>query len=494
MKVFYFIRKRKLKTVLFLLMLLSVSVFLSTHIGAMPETKTGDRLLILHLQGVYSAKISLMPFDGLKTKPAIAEASDVKEGGTATLRIPAQYLPGEFVLRMDYRKKEGDTPYPSEKNIFINNQNVELAIDPLHVHNADYTKFSEDETENTVYAAFMKKNSEKRMPIEFIKQFLLSYDRTESKLYLQAVKEFNERRKEYNAWLKRQAKANSKLYVSNLFQFQHMPEIKWGGDLEQRPNQMLENYFEGIDFSNPLILRSREISMLMDGYMRLYGMQATTEELRDSLFTEAGRVACEEASKGHPEVYGWMVDYFYKGYETYAIDGGMLALEEHANNPNCLTTKRAEITKRLESLARLAPGTLAPDFASKDGKGKDFDFHKWKPNTQYKLLLFSISGCASCKELKKDVAEWSDKPKNKKKLGAVVVNLDKIETEAQKSKTMAYIPSEWKYIHAKGGLDGSIAKDYAILSTPAMFLINSKNNTIVSIPDNFDQLLKDLSA
>ncbi|MDP8297975.1 MAG: redoxin domain-containing protein [Candidatus Orphnella occulta] len=478
------------KTAFLLLMYLSVSVFLNTDISAMPETKTGDHLLILHLQGVYSAKVSLIPFIGLKATTPIAEVADLKDGGTATLKIPAQYLPGEFVLRLDYRAKEGDSPYPSEKGLFINNQDIELFIDPLHVHDADYTKFSDGETENTAYAKFMEENNEKRMPIEFIKQFLLSYDRPKSKLYLEAVKEFNQRRKEYNAWLKKQAKINNKLYVSKLFQFQHMPAIEWGGDLEERPSQLLKNYFDGIDFSDPIILRSREISMLMDGYMRLYGMQATTEELRDTLFTEAGRVACEEASKGHPEVYGWMVDYFYKGYETYGIEDGMAILKKHVDNPNCLTTKREQITKRLDGISRLVAGAAAPNFTATDSTGSNFELYKWKNDSAHKLILFSLPGCSSCKKLKEDLAKWYIEPNNKDKLDVLIVDLDK--PGSQGAKITKTLPAGWKYIHTKGGIESSIAKDYAILSAPAMFLLDNKDNAIVSTPFDLDQLIKDL--
>ena len=56
-------------------------------------------------------------------------------------------------------------------------------------------------------------------------------------------------------------------------------------------------------------------------------MQAEGEEERNTLFVLAGRVACEAASSGHPEVYGWMVDYFYNGYKTQGINDGIAMLD-----------------------------------------------------------------------------------------------------------------------------------------------------------------------
>lgn len=315
----------------------------------LPEQDTNQRRFTVHLQGVFAAKVSLMPLEGLKavySKP-VGEVSDVKNGETATIEIPARYLPGEFVLRIDYRAKEADHPYPAEKHIFVNKQDVELFVDPLRIHNSDYTKFSAGERENTVYNDFIRENSKKRMPIDLLRQFLLGYDRPKSKLYKQTDKEFQRRRVEYNTWLDNQADAHSELYVSNLFQFQHIPAIEWSGSESEPISRILKNYFEGIDFSDPIIVGSRELSLLMDGYMKLYGMQVTAEEQRNPLFVRAGRIACEIASQGHPKVYGWMVDYFYTGYETYNIEAGMTMLREHINNPNCLTSvKRGQLPFR----------------------------------------------------------------------------------------------------------------------------------------------------
>lgn len=322
----------------------AVSVFGSP----LPEQDTNHRRLTVHLQGVFEAKVSLIPFEGLKavySKP-VGEVSNVKSGGTVTIEIPPRYLPGEFVLRIDYRVKEADHPYPAEKNIFINKQDIELFVDPLHIHNSDYTKFSAGERENTVYDAFIRENSKKRMPIDLLRQFLLSYDRPKSKLYRQAVKDFKQRCGEYNIWLDNQADAHSELYVSNLFQFQHIPAVEWDGSESERVSRILENYFDGIDFSDPIIVGSRGLSLFMDGYMKLYGLQVTTEEERSPLFVRAGRIACEKASRGHPEVYGWMVDYFYTGYETYGIEARIAILQEHINNPNCLTSKKQQTIKR----------------------------------------------------------------------------------------------------------------------------------------------------
>lgn len=465
-------------------------VFVSLFGAAAPKQGVSERSLAVRLQGVFSAKVSLIPFEGLKAVNPIAEIEDVKNGETTVIKIPAQYLPGEFVLRVNYRAEESSRPYPAERTIFINKQDVELSVNPLYIRNSEHTKFSAGETENTVYNAVMEENAVKRAQIDLLRQFLLSYDRPKSQVYKQAIKEFEKRRAEYNRWLSGYVKKYRKLYISRLFRFQHVPAAVWGASPEERHGQLIKNYFEGIDLNDPLIIRSRELSMFMDGYMNLYGMQAVTRELRDELFTQAGRAACEKASKGHPKVYGWMVDYFYAGYETYGITEGMAMLKEHINNPNCLTTKKQQIIKRLEGSAKLVPGALAPNFVISDNEGNSFEFHKWKGKAPYKLLLFWSTNCEFCSRLINELKQWHNEPANKEKIDIAAVSLDETKTETREWRTaIAGFPG-WKHFLAKGGINSLVANDYAILSTPVMFLIESESNIIVFVPGNLDELDK----
>jgi len=469
-----------------------VWVFAVVPVFGAPAAEQGadERLLTVHLQGVFSAKISVIPFEEGKAINTVAEADNVKSGETAVLKVPIQYVPGEFVIRIYYRAKESDSPYPTEKTIFINRQDIELFIDPLHIHDTEKTKFSAGETENTVYLAFMEENNKKRKQVFLLQEFLSNYDSPKSELYAQGVKEFEKRRVEYNAWLNDQTETHHDLYVARLFQFQYLPAIDWIVSQNEQNRQLLENYFERIDLNDPLIVRSRELQMFMDGYMRSYSMQADSEESRDELFAEAGRVACEKASEGDPKVYGWVVDYFYKGYETYGITGGMAVLEKHINNPNCLTSKKQQINKRLESMTRLIPGAVAPDFVFVDKNGNKFEFHKWKVEAPYKLLLFWTSDCAHCKQMVNEITRWRNDPVNQKKLDIVAVSLDETETEVKAWKTaIASLPGV-KHLQAERGINSIVANDYSILSTPVMFLVDSADNTIAAVPLNVDELTK----
>ncbi len=449
--------------------------------------ETGNRMVIVHLRGVFDAGISLTSFTGLKAINKVAEISGIKNGETTTLNIPSQYLPGEFVLRIDYRGKEADSPYPSERTLFINNQNIELYVNPPFINKTDSIKFNTDEKENTVYSLFMKENNEKRTQLDLLRQLLIGYDSPKSKFYDQGMKEYENRRKEYNTWLLKEAETHKKLYISHLFQFHYIPALDWKLDEKKRMNQVTQLFFEGIDFNDTLIIRTKEINKMMGDFMGIYGLQITKEYMKDSVFTEAGRVACEKASKGHPKLYGWMVDYFYSGFETYQINQGMQMLQTHINNPNCLTNKKLQILKRLKGIEKLKPETVSPDFIIKDSEGKDFEFHTYQGKAPNKLLLFWSADCAHCKHIVDSLYQWFNTGDNKTKIDVIAVSLDNTETEIPKWEQAKQTLNNWKHLRAEGGVNSTVANDYFILSTPVMFIVETKNNTILNMPETFEQ-------
>ncbi len=287
------------------------------------EVREPLRRLSARIEGVYDANVSVIPFVGAKAdyKNPLGLVPDVKAGEIAVIDIPQERLPGEFVLRIDYRVKETDHPYPAERIIFLNDQDMVMTVNPLQINNDEVTYFQEGEREDVVYAVFMKENTQKRMPIEALRQFLLSYDRPESQVCIEAEKEFEQRRREYNAWVKEQAKEHAGLFVSRLFQFHYIPAVDWSGDSKARVEDMLKHYFDGIDFSDPMILHSRELTRFLDQYMRLFGLQGQDRDEQHRLLIQAGETLKKkvEQGQGHPLVQAWIQEYLRKGYEAQGM-------------------------------------------------------------------------------------------------------------------------------------------------------------------------------
>ena len=244
-----------------------------------------------------------------------------------------------------------------------------------------------------------------------------------------------------------------------------------------------------MDFDSPLLIKVSELNKWMDNYVNLYGELSTTVALRDSLLPEAGRTAIEKAKKGNPMVYGWMVDYFYRGFETNGITAGMKILEPYMNDPNCLTSKRLEIARRLEGIKTLLPGTKAPDITMKDIEGNLFSLYTFEPQSRYLLILFWAAGCSHCMETVSKLYPWQQQKELLEKITVLAISLDESETEIklwEKKKTEL---KGWKHLGEPLGVRSQVANDYYILSIPVMILLDAKSKNIIALPNTVEELM-----
>jgi len=467
---------------------IGVLLFLAYPLNGIAQVK--DATITINLHGVYESKISLLSLTGSGIFKPIKEAQGIKNGTTARLQVPKDSLPGEFVLRFDYKEKEASPPYPSEKYIFISEQDLELWVNPKYCNNTDSTYFQKDERENTAFSKFAKENVKQKEKVGVLQNFLMNYDDRESKFYKQGIKEYEQRRQTYNQWQKNQAQQDKALFVSHLYCFQYVPETSWKGTESKQIQNFIDHFFDGTDFKDPLIIKTSDLKRWMDGYINLYGKLSTTLTLRDSLFSVAGRTAIEKAKQGHPLVYGWMVDYFYRGYETNGITAGMKVLEPFLNDPNCLTSKRQEIARRLKGMETLVAGSIAPNISLKDADDKLFELNTLKTQCDFILILFWSAGCSHCMETVIALYPWQQQTAMQQKIKVVAISLDESEEEINAWKQKITELKGWQHMNAPEGAQSKVASDYYVLATPVMVLLDAKTKEIVGIPNIPNELMK----
>jgi hypothetical protein len=444
--------------------------------------------ITVHLRNVYSSKVTLLTLSGNRTFQPYKHAEAVSNGDTSTFRVSKELLPGEFVLRFDYREKESSNPYPSEKYFFMNDQDLDLWVNPVYCNNPDSTRFQEGEKENHAFMAFSKENSKHREQLGLLQNFLMNYDDTGSKFYKAGIKEYEGRRKSYNKWLNDRTLEDSQLFVSSLYCFQKIPKASWKGTEAERINDLITHYFDEMDFTSPLILRTAQMNRWMDDYVNLYGQLSATVALRDSLLTLAGKTAIGKARKGDPLVYGWMVDYFFRGYEANGIPSGTKMLEPYLDDPGCMTSKRQEIERRLKGIKTLVAGSKAPEISMNDINGELVDLYNISTSCEYVLVLFWSAGCSHCLETIAGLYPWQQQPGIKSKVMVLAISLDETEPEirAWHKKTME-LPG-WKHLRASEGIRSKVASDYFVLASPVMVLLEAGTKEIVSSPNTLDEL------
>jgi len=212
--------------------------------------------------------------------------------------------------------------------------------------------------------------------------------------------------------------------------------------------------------------------------------------LRDSLFTYAGKTAIEKARTGNPMVYGWMVDYFFNGYESFNIEKGIKMLQSYLNDPNCLTSKRQAINRRLKGMEALVPGTTAPNIIMQDAENMPFDLYAYQTKKNYILLLFWSADCNHCIETVGKLYPWHQHAEVLQRLDIVAISLDETDTEIRAWQQKLNELKGWIHLRAAEGLRSKVANDYYILGVPVMILLNAKTKEIIALPESAEQLDK----
>ncbi len=468
--------------------LLSSIIFLILICGTstISISANSDLKLNLKLNGVPNSKISVYSIAEGKNN-LIKEFPIVQNGENVLVDIPTKYLPGEFVILFEYSEKATAKPQKAERMIIMNKQNIDFFANPKYINNPDSSFFNKGEIENTTLAGFAKQTMINMEMLDLLQSFLLKYDNQESDFYKTGVNEFNTRRNAHNSWVDNQLKDYKELFCSNMFYFYYVPDVNWSGDSYQRQQSLIDNYFTGMDFNNKDILRVSYLNSWMDNFVNKYVELATNQDMITDLFVEAGQKAIETAKTGDSEFYGWMVDYFFNGYESMNIQTGITMLEQYTKDPNCKTYKRKEIEKRVTGIQTLAEGSLAPDFSFTDDSGKTQNFLKYTTSAKYKLVIFWSADCEHCEATVNELYNWHKN--NKNKMDIFALSLDESDTEIPKWQARHKELSGWNHILTKGGVNSKEAESYYILSTPTMFLIDSKTNKIISSPSSFEEFL-----
>jgi len=451
--------------------------------------KVSDVTLTIHLRGVYDSKISLLSLSGSGIFKPLTEINVKVNGDAVKLTFPKEKLPGEFVLRFDYKEKKSSTPYPSEKYFFINDQGLELWVNPMYCNNPDSSYFQKDERENATFMKFSKENGRQKEKLGLLQNFLMNYDETESTFYKQGIIEYENRRQTYNQFLAEKTIQDKALFVSHLYCFQYVPKIPWKGNETERIKSLINHYFDNLNFQDQVLIKTSELNKWMDSYVNLYGQLCTTTALRDSLFPIAGKTAIEKAKQGNPLVYGWMVDYFYRGYETNGITTGMTILEPYLKDSTCLTSKRQEIARRLKGIETMVAGSSAPNIIMTDAHGNPFELNKLETQCKYILILFWSACCSHCMETVKVLYPWQQQGEMQQKIKVVAISLDETETEIKAYKKQITQLKGWQHIRAKEGVRSKVAGDYYVLATPVMVLLDSKTKIIVAVPNTLNELM-----
>lgn len=146
------------------------------------------------------------------------------------------------------------------------------------------------------------------------------------------------------------------------------------------------------------------------------------------------------------------------------------------------------IKSRVEALKKVAIGQKAPDFTQNDAEGTPITFSSVYAKNSYTLVDFWASWCGPCRAENPNVVAAFQQFSGKG-FGVFGVSLDK--DKERWLKAIADDKLTWPHVSELNGWGNEAAKEYAVNSIPANFLVD-KNGTIVGANLRGEELVKKL--
>lgn len=168
--------------------------------------------------------------------------------------------------------------------------------------------------------------------------------------------------------------------------------------------------------------------------------------------------------------YGEAVDYYFTKFIQRGKNNLIEKLEEFSLDPNCPAKNRTKINEYIQRIRSLQIGEKSPDFLV-----GDFKLSNFKSEKSSILVLFYSPSCFHCTELLIDLIPYSEKE-----------NLPVIALQIDEDINPFVFPKNWISVKA----NAEIRRIYGVISTPSLFLLNSKSKRISLIPENLSEIKK----
>jgi len=244
-------------------------------------------------------------------------------------------------------------------------------------------------------------------------------------------------------------------------------------DKEEEKNR----FFEHIDFSDPIMVRSSILPSLMMNYFQLH-----TEYSEEGFIESIDRIL--SISRANSTNYEFCLNFILTLFNRVGPDiVFQYVVEQYLLDGGCSETNVSDHIKMLaENYRAIQPGNEAPLFVQKTANNALVDLKEFLLKKEFTILFFWSSHCGFCSESIPKLAKWKANKSNIQVLG---ISLDQDKNELTTYLKQNKIP--WENISDLKGWKSDIVLKYMIHKTPSFYVIN-KRGTIMAKPASFEDL------
>lgn len=363
-------------------------------------------------------------------------------------------------------------------DVILNHENkIEIEVCPNDMLETINVKNS---IENEVYYGFIKRNLLLKQAVHALEAAILHYPDKES-FYDTLLQKYNALQESENREIDQIAKWYPKSYVRKITKMYRTPILNGKSTNKEKINVLRDNFFYGLDFSDPDLLRSNIYPNKILDLLQLYAdPEFSQKEFEEAMKTASGRLLA--ASSENTEVFNFVRDYLIKGFEAYQLHEVLDFIEENYTQQSCDDQNKSRLQKRMESFESLKIGMKAPAFAvrNQDGEVKELS----EIEAQYTIILFYATLCSHCNEV---IGHLWDRYKTKKNNQFEVIAIALDDNERAWEDYLDQHRFTWINTFSPNGFEGLVTKNYHVYTTPTMYVLD-QHQVIVAKPMTWKEL------
>ncbi len=421
---------------------------------------TQEHIISGTITGLENENVYLMQLMGEKRK--IVDTTKTDLTGAFTFSMSAERLPGMYVVI----KGPGQAV-----ELIYNNENIQFTTSGFNVEDGIQIVSS---IENLIYYDYMGIKGMNMYKLDVLNTLIENYPPNDE-FFPEVLKQYNLLQTQLVDRINELINNNPNTLASRYIKTDR-PVFANLGLSEDAQNLMLKkHYFDYVDFSDTMLIRSTILTSKVVGYLSLYQNNANSqEELEENMLIGVDSVL--SYAQQNQQVYEFLIDFLINGFESIGFEKGLehIAKASYLDNFCENTERKLKLENKIELIRKLAIGQPAPNFVTKDINGKDVDLSKI--DAEKTVIVFWASWCTHCDEIMPIINSYYGKNQD---IEVIAVSID--ESKADLMKSIAENNYGWIHVAELNGWNGPIVEEYGIVATPSIFVLN-KNKEIIGKP------------
>jgi thiol-disulfide isomerase/thioredoxin len=370
---------------------------------------------------------------------------------------------------------------PQSINLIFNKENISFYSNfnfPI-----DSLKIIESE-ENKIYYSFLSEYNKLDYRIQQIYPLLSNYPET-TDFYDRVVSEFHEIQKEQELIIEKTTQKYPDTYAARIIKMYRTPFLEGTWTEMERVLYMREHFFNGLDFTDTLLLNSNIYTKKIIEFLSLYRNPNLMQSEQEDLFIEAVDKILTVVNQDR-DMYAFVLDYLIKGFEKFKFEKVLTHIADNYMDESCETENELLVKKRMDAYRKMAIGNIASEIILEDINGNltalSEIVHK------YTLVLFWSTTCPHCNSMLPKLKKWYNEDREID-LEIFAISIDSSKTEWHNVVLNNQLP--WRNCIEPGGWTGRSASDYNLYATPTMFILD-RNRRILAKPVTFYEFTREV--